>query len=156
MRGHREIQNATGSRDDRIKFFERRHGPRGSRARMNHMRKLSSRKIKVAHITVQQSYAGVGGKMRCLALKRGSVSREADHLRAKPELIIGERKRLQKPAAEESGAPGNEDPAAAQFFPQPARVFENVLQILAVDGHAHHGAPTLDSGMKAIIPAAPA
>ena len=71
----------------------------------------------------------IGGQLRRLAAKGRPIARQDDGPSTERERLVGPGETLQQPGAEETGAAGDENPLAAQRFPQTGGAIENVLSV---------------------------
>ena len=103
----------------------------------------NAHRIDVAHVAAHQPDGFVGGEISGFGSKGFGMSRQHHGVRIQFEPAIGVGESLQQPAAEESGAAGDEDSLPAQRFPQTLGMGQDLVQIggerreLGLGGHEH-------------------
>ncbi len=105
---------------------------------VNNVAETPCGKLESLHASCLKGEARLSRQMRRLAEQRGRISRQHQDLRAKVQLLIGPKKTFYQPHPEESGPARNEQPLAAQFSPQVARVREHVVEIGGPERRCEH------------------
>jgi hypothetical protein len=91
--------------------------------------RVESRVIELADIAPDEMDAGAGGELGGSLCDGGWIAGEDGHARVQIEVIVGKGEGLQQPAAEETGAAGDEEVLAAHAVPHILGVGENVGEV---------------------------
>ncbi len=96
---------------------------------MNDVRKVPLGQRVFAHVALVPGNRRTVAQVREPPAKGLRIAGEHDRVGLQAELLVGVRKRLQKPDAEETRPAGHQQPRSPQLLPERTRVDQHVIEV---------------------------